>query len=65
LHGKCIQIRHIIIINITHNNALGFDHYNTTRPKFSTTTKLWGTMRDAAMLMPVGRPLMDAATICI
>jgi len=48
---------------MTHNNALRFNQYTTTRPKFTLTTS-YGN-RDAAMVMAVGRPLKDAATICI
>jgi hypothetical protein len=43
LYGKCIKIRHIIITNMTHNSALGFNQYKTTRPKFTTDNKATGT----------------------
>lgn len=51
--------------NMTHKTALGFNQYNTNRPKFTTDNKALGTISEAAMLMPVGRPLKDAATIFI
>jgi len=41
LYGKCVKIRHVIIRNTTHNTALGFNQYNTTRPKFTPDNKLW------------------------
>jgi hypothetical protein len=50
---------------MTHKTALGFNQYNTNRSRFTTDNKALGTMRDAAMLMPVGRPLKDAVTIFI